>query len=205
MLTHSLDLTAGFNTVRPRAVSRSSREVTPKDFDQVLRWLHPDREEAGRLYVQIRSKLVKVFVSRGCDCAEELTDETIDRVIGKVGEVAESYEGDPALYFYGVARNVHREYCKVRRVAPPPVQPEAAEEASPELVCLEGCMEHLLPKNRNLIVAYYQEDKQAKIDHRKALAEELGIDMNALRIRAHRIRSTVADCTTACLQRRSIQ
>lgn len=65
-------------------------------------------------------------------------------------------------------------------------------------------MEKMLPKNRDLLVEYYQEDKQAKIDHRKELAGRYGLDMNALRIRVHRIRSVVGECTTACLQRRRI-
>ncbi len=205
MAADPLAITAGFEMVRPRAVSKSTKEVTQERFDRLLKWLHSDREEAGRLYEQIRRRLIMVFASRGCECAEELADETIDRVAGKAEQVVEDYEGDPALYFYGVARNVHREYRKVKRIAPPPAMPAPADEASPELDCLDGCMSKLLPKNRELIVEYYQEDKQAKIVHRKALADRYGIDMNALRIRAHRIRTVVADCTTACLQRRSIQ
>lgn len=204
MTMESLALTSGFEMTRLRSVSRSTKEVTQERFERLLKWLHRDREEAGRLYEQIRRRLIKVFVSRGCDCAEELTDETIDRVTGKVELVAESYEGDPALYFYGVARNVLREYCKTRKISQPPAPQETPDEAFPELVCLEGCMDQLLPKNHDLIVEYYREDRQAKIDHRKALAARHGIDMNALRIRVHRIRSAVADCTNACLQRRSI-
>ncbi len=204
MPTELLALTSGFEMVRLRAVSRTSKEVTLEGFDRLLQWLHPNREEAGRLYEQIRCRLIKVFVSRGCDVAEELADETIDRVIGKVHAVAESYEGDPALYFYGVARNVHKEYRKTRSIrCMPPREPAGAE--SPALDCLESCMDKLLPKNRELLIDYYQETKLAKINHRRELAERQGIDMNALRIRVHRIRTLVADCTTSCVERRSIQ
>jgi DNA-directed RNA polymerase specialized sigma24 family protein len=203
MSTQALTLSPGFELVRPRALSHARREITKQDLDRLLAWLHPGREEAGRAYEQIRRKLITVFASRGCDCPEELTDETMDRVIGKVERIAGSYEGDPALYFYGVARNVWREYLKVRRMptTPPPDPPDSLR---PELDCLDECMEKLLPKNRELLVEYYHEDKQAKIDHRKELAGRHGLDMNALRIRVHRIRSVVGECTTTCLNRRSI-
>ena len=39
-----------------------------------------------------------------------------------------------------------------------------------------------------------------KIDHRKQMADELGIGMNALRIRAHRIRTGLEECLKECLQ-----
>jgi DNA-directed RNA polymerase specialized sigma24 family protein len=108
--------------------------------------------------------------------------------------------GDPALYFCGVARNVWREHCKVRRhLDPPPPGPDDATEA--EFECLEECMSHLLPKNREMILEYYGEEKHAKIEHRRQLALRFGLDMNALRIRLHRIRSSVGDCVRECVNR----
>ena len=79
------------------------------------------------------------------------------------------------------------------------------DSIQPELDCLEVCLERLLPKNQALLVEYYQEDGRAKIEHRKAIASRHGIEMNGLRIRVHRIRSVVSECTTACLQNRKIQ
>jgi hypothetical protein len=63
----------------------------------------------------------------------------------------------------------------------------------------------LLPKSRELLIEYYREDGNAKIAHRKAIAGRLGLGMNALRIRVHRIRSVVSACTIACVQHRRIQ
>ena len=205
MHPQSFSMSAGFEPVRLRGLYRTGRNVTQQTFDRLLAWLHPDREEAGRTYEQMRRNLIKVFTCRGCRCPEEMTDETIDRVTGKVEQIIGSYQGDPALYFYGVARNVLREYNKVQVLhgtLPPAEDPDSLR---PELDCLEECMEHLLPKNRELLVDYYQEDKQAKIDHRKELASRLGLDVNALRIRVHRIRSVLGDCTAACLQRHKLQ
>jgi DNA-directed RNA polymerase specialized sigma24 family protein len=61
-------------------------------------------------------------------------------------------------------------------------------------------MERLTPDNRNLVLKYYQEEKRARIDHRKRLAEKLGIAVNALRIRAHRIRASLEECVQKCLE-----
>ena len=41
---------------------------------------------------------------------------------------------------------------------------------------------------------YYQGDKQSLIDRRKALADRLGIPINALRLRVNRIRIQLENC-----------
>ena len=61
-------------------------------------------------------------------------------------------------------------------------------------------MQRLTADNRKLVLQYYQEEKQAKIDHRKLLAEQLGIALNALRIRAHRIRASLQECVQNCVR-----
>jgi DNA-directed RNA polymerase specialized sigma24 family protein len=99
-----------------------------------------------------------------------------------------------------VARNVHLEYLK-KNPAPRPM-PAADPPGQKELEyeCLERCMEKLAPGNRELMLEYYQRERQAKIDHRKQLAARLGIAVNALRIRAHRIRQSLQSCVENCLQ-----
>src|SRR5215471_19931644 len=86
--------------------------LTQDAFDQLLEWLGPDREHGALRYEEIRRRLIKIFVCRGCRAAEELTDETIDRVTSKLVDVAPGYKGDPALYFFGVAHKVHLEYVR---------------------------------------------------------------------------------------------
>ena len=49
-----------------------------------------------------------------------------------------------------------------------------------------------------LILQYYGADKQAKIDLRKQLAEELGLNLNTLRLRALRIREGLQKCIENC-------
>jgi RNA polymerase sigma factor (sigma-70 family) len=176
--------------------------LTQETFDALLAWLDPDRNEAGQKYEDIRTRLIKIFHCRGCYEAEDLADETINRVTKKLREIESTYIGDRRLYFYGVANRVHLEYLRKPSAAlpPPPVKaPEEVEETEREYACLEHCLQKLTPENRELVLQYYQDEKRAKIDHRKKLAEKLGIALNALRIRAHRIRLTLEQCVHECM------
>ncbi len=186
--------------------------ISQDAFDTMLDWLDADRERAGAKYEAIRLRLIKIFTCRGCQDAEELADESINRVIARIAEIADGYQGDPAPYFYGVAQKVFLEdsrkkhgplahvpidYSTVRLTTPAVV---LAEDIEPEYRCLEQCLERLQPENRDMVVRYYQQDRQAKIDHRKLLASELGIAVNALRLRAHRIRLILHRCVLDCLE-----
>jgi DNA-directed RNA polymerase specialized sigma24 family protein len=73
-------------------------------------------------------------------------------------------------------------------------------EQDPRVVCLDRCLESLPPQNRYLIVNFYEEEKRAKIELRQDLADRLQISINALRIRAHRIRVSLEECISTCLQ-----
>jgi hypothetical protein len=71
------------------------RIVHQKEFDALLSWLDADRERAALRYEQIRSRLIRIFICRGSPVAEELADRTIDRVMRKIAEIAETFSGDP--------------------------------------------------------------------------------------------------------------
>lgn len=175
--------------------------LTQTALDGLLTWLDPDRERAGAKYEEIRARLIKVFTCRGCTEAEDLADETINRVMSKLADVAETYEGDPALFFYGVARKILHEYNRRKLKPAPPPPPPPPDELEREFECLEKCMRSLPAEQRELVLQYYRDDKRAKIDNRRRLAERLGIAANALRIRAHRIRTSLHGCVEACLGR----
>jgi DNA-directed RNA polymerase specialized sigma24 family protein len=175
--------------------------LTQAAFDSLLAWLDADRDRAGKKYESIRLRLIKIFTCRGRPDAEELADETINRVTTKVHVLAKEYVGDPALYFYGVAQKVFLESVrKPAHAAAPPARTAAdSDEREREYECLERCMERLPRESRGLVLEYYRDEKRAKIDHRKELAERLGIAPNALRIRAHRIRVALQRCVLTCL------
>jgi DNA-directed RNA polymerase specialized sigma24 family protein len=173
--------------------------LTKESFDALLAWLDPERDEAGRKYEGIRLRLIKIFVCRGCYEPEDLADETINRVSKKLKEIESTYSGEPARYFYGVANKVHLEYIRRKPVPIPPTPPDPADDIEKQFACLERCMQDLTPNNRVLVLQYYQEEKRAKIDHRKKLADQLGIALNALRIRACRIRASLQQCVQTCV------
>src|SRR5689334_18556794 len=54
--------------------------LSQEAFDALLDWLDSDREQAGIKYEDIRGRLVMMFAARGCVDAEDLADETINRV-----------------------------------------------------------------------------------------------------------------------------
>lgn len=169
----------------------------------MLEWLGPDRERGAVRYEEIRRRLIRFFTNRKCAAAEDLADETMNRVARKVHEGL-AYAGDTAPYFYGVAHNVYLEHVRKKPAPPPPPAPPDADEVEREHACLEQCLGRLQPRSRELIREFYQEEKQAKIEHRKRLAERLGITPNALRIQAHRIRLVLLECVRACLGRGEI-
>ena len=172
--------------------------ISQEQFDALLDWLDPEREKAGARYESIRKRLIRLFICRGFNSAEDLADKAINRVARKLAEIRETYVGDPAHYFYRVATYIAMEAQKVRAPAVVTPKPEPSEDDEKDYACLEECIGKLHAEDRDLVVAYYQMEKHAKIDHRKKLAEQFGLGMNALRIRACRIRMSLHDCVARC-------
>src|SRR5215212_3940059 len=140
------------------------------NFDALLTWLDPDREKAGRKYEDIRHSLIVIFEWRGCYDAEDLADETITRVLNKVPDVANGYVGDPALYFYAVAKRLAYEVSRRHQVRTEVENPETLPDPQvndddernnrePEFECLDQCLAQLSPADRELILLYYQQDQ----------------------------------------------
>lgn len=174
--------------------------LTKELFEDLLAWLDPNRDVAGQKYENIRRGLIKIFISNGCHSVEDKADEAINRVANKLNQIRDDYEGDPALYFYGVAKKiVHEDWRRPQVAASTPAQAWTDDDVEPEYECLERCLEKLTNENRKLVLTYYQEEKRAKIDNRRILAESMGIALNALRIRAYRIRSSLELCVRTCV------
>ena len=190
---------------------RSSRtkqkwSLTPDAFEKLLNSFSPDRDEAGAQYEIIRRKLVRFFEWRAIDSPTDYADETINRVARRIaeGQIVDNLRS----YFYGVARLVCMEAKKHPNLAevpiddaPPILETKRLEdpEAEARIQCFDHCLDSLPSKNRNLIVNYYREERHAKIQLREELAHSLQIPLNALRIRAHRIRVSLEQCITQCM------
>ena len=174
----------------------------------------PDRDRvAESKCAEIMRKLVIFFASRRCPNAEDLAMETIMRVASKCRDVDVSSYADRVGYFYGVARNVvheaHRSGQRESRVyelfaqefpGSTPPDAEAWKDAEAAQSCLERCLVVLPDHAKKLILRYYSNEGAAKVTEHKALAEELGKSVNALRIEAHRIRKTLQQCVFACVR-----
>jgi DNA-directed RNA polymerase specialized sigma24 family protein len=174
-------------------------DINQEAFDQLLAWLHPDREKSAERYEWIRKRLIKIFSSRGSHTPDDLADATINRVAKKLSEVLADYQGEPAHYFQRVANYIWLEHLRNNKhpaVVPPLHIHDEQDEADFE--CLEKCLAELPASDRALVLAYYEHEKTAKIDHRKKLAEQLGLALNALRIRACRIRASLLNCLELC-------
>ena len=178
-------------------------EITQDNFEQLLCWLDPCRDKAAEKYESIRTRLIKIFYARGCFAAEEMADETIDRVTRKSADLSESYSGDPALFFYGVAKNLILEFRRKPHFEelPRTIASETENENHDDeyLNCLDHCLGKLDRSQHELITNYYQGEKQEKISRRKTLQSELGISMEALRVRVLRIRSGLQKCVSNCV------
>jgi len=171
-------------------------------FDDLLDWLHSDRDIAARKYETIRAGLIRIFVAKGFNDAEDLADQVITRVTKRLPEIRDGYVGDPARYFHGVARNLVLEAGRRKEIAidVSPVAWPQITNRSDEYDCLMRCLQFLAREKRELILDYYVYEGHDKIEYHKIMARELGISTGALRGRAHHIRSELEKCVQQCVE-----
>lgn len=177
-----------------------NREVTEEKFATFLAWLGAGGGDAGEEYERLRFRLCTFFSHRRCRFPEELADETINRVIVKLGEA--DIENRLA-YFYGVAKNVYRESLRKERdhldvdglsvAAPAPPEPDFSAE------CLDRCLARLPPESRGLILEYFSEVKQAKVELHRRISESFRVSQTALRMRVMRIKQKLGNCVRECM------
>lgn len=189
---------------------RLEQILRQEDFDALLALFSDDREEAGLVYEEVRSGLVRFFEAKGCRDSDMLADETLSRVAAKAQTFDRSLNKKPTAFIYGFAAKILLEYFrnpqKMRITYDRWVQsalflPVVNEEADTQaLVCLEKCLRNISVEERELIILYYSKEKQEKIELRKRLAEELGIKMETLHMRVHRLRQSLKDCMDRCLR-----
>lgn len=185
-------------------------------FQQFLKWLDGDADSGGESYLEIRRRLVLYFGRKNCASPDELADETLNRVTRRLEEEGAITDALPAHYCYIVAKYVFLEAVRapesrktnVDDLSPSalaasqlavPASPDAQELAKEKrLNCLEKCLRRLQSPDQKMILEYYQGEQRAKIERRSQLAERLGLTMNALTIRACRIRSKLERCLRTC-------
>jgi DNA-directed RNA polymerase specialized sigma24 family protein len=189
-------------------------------FRQFLIWLDDGVDSEGERYLEMRRRLARYFDRRNCSSPDELADETLNRVARKLEEKGEIVGASPAHYCYIVAKFVFLEFGRRSehnqtslddaqgsgRVMPylaVPSRPDVDAVAKEKLFdCLERCLDKLQPEDRELILDYYRGEQRAKIERRAELAARFGLTLNALSIRACRLRSKLEISVSACVQRK---
>lgn len=89
-----------------RVNPEAERGLTADQFEGLLRRLDPDRELAALQYESLRFRLIRFFEWNGCAGAEDLADETLDRVARKLPLVDVL---DVTAFAWGVAKKVKLE------------------------------------------------------------------------------------------------
>jgi DNA-directed RNA polymerase specialized sigma24 family protein len=186
--------------------SQSEWSLTQEAFDKLLAAFSPDRDEAARQYEALRIRLIRFFERRDVPSGDGCVDETFNRVARRIDEGKQL--DNVVAYAYRVAYLVFLETLREPELIDIdqeglqlPVINEKFEDTERDQRerCFDICLEELPGNNRDIILTYYYGERRTKIERRKKLAEQLKISLDALRIRAHRIRKGLEECITRCL------
>lgn len=171
-------------------------------FARLLAALHPDRDQAALRYEDLRTRLVRVFLWEHAIDPEALADDALTRLARRLEE-GEQILNLPA-FLNGIARNLLKEESN-RRHHLEPLTDLPALAANHDLerqhAALESCLATWEPDKRQLLLDYYQGDQSARIHNRQRLAARLGLELNALRNRALRLRDRLESCIRKKLER----
>jgi DNA-directed RNA polymerase specialized sigma24 family protein len=188
---------------------------TTGGFRQFLHWLDEGVDSNGEKYLEMRRRLVAYFDRKNCISPDELADETLNRVAQRLEELGAITGTAPAQYCYITAKFVFLEYLRRPTRASASLEEMSAPEADSALstsaqpdneaekkehlsVCLDECLGELAASDRELILEYYRGEQRTKIENRRRLAVGLRLTVNALTIRASRIRNKLEVCVREC-------
>ena len=196
-----------------KAESKKNWSITSSAFHRLLDWLDEGKNSDGLNYLQMRRRLVTYFDRKNCAQADDLADKTLNRVARRLEEEGKIESESTAKYCYITARFIFMEHLRENDkktvslesvLQLPPSDPNAADNIEEKemrekmLDCLEQCTAKLEPASRETIIGYYFGTQRVKIENRRALAGRLGISINALSIRACRIRDKLEICVEKC-------
>ena len=172
-------------------------------------------------YEQMRRALIIFFAANGCGAiADDLPEEVFQVAEQEPPDwsVVADYEGAPPPYQWTVARYILkterkkeqleaesglksirdiRQALVPRRDTSGRFETEVKEQRAR---CLDECMANITETWRYLILEYYKAGEAERKRIRKEMASELGISMNALRVRMFKIRRTLRECVASCVQ-----
>ena len=165
------------------------------------------RLESPERYETLRGRLLRFFRWERFADSEDLADDVLNRVARKLADGEQIQNLD--AYVSAVARLVLREAVtrdrrreRALERMPEPEPLDSAPEDPPAQECLERQLAKLPPPDRDLILRYYSGERSGRIEIRKQLATQLGLNRNALRNRALRLRARLETLVRACLESR---
>ncbi len=180
-------------------------------FEALLRLFSENREEAGKLYEAVRRRLVQYFLSKRCDHAEQLADETLNRVASRAETYDPSRNIRPTTFVFGFASKIYLEYLRRPDRGAVPLElgdvdstaaPNAILDNEAEFECLDACLQRLSVDDRELVIKYYSREKAERIEMRRQLAEFLGVTQEALHARVFRLRRNLRKCVDDCVKKK---
>jgi DNA-directed RNA polymerase specialized sigma24 family protein len=186
-------------------------------FTRLLEWLDNGTDSHGETYLEMRRRLTAYFDRRDRPFPDDLADDTLSRIgrtLERDGAIAVTPQ---ARYCYVVAKFVLLEDIRRERRHPHAVESsgigsdswhggrltsmtrdEESADREARLECLDRCLQAIGPQQRALIIDYHREEGRRGIERRRELAKQMGISMNALGIRACRIRAALEAQMAVC-------
>ena len=183
------------------STKKATKEITSEKFAKFLAWLSADEAQAAIEYERLRFRLHNFFAQRQCRFPEELADETINRVIVRIDQ---EFIDKRIPYCYGVAKIIWRETQRKEKqmVEIEEAQLSAAPTEEKEVMqdCLDKCLQQLPEADRRLLLTYFSQDKAAKIELHRQLADEQQMSLANLRMRVLRLKQKLKICLQICLE-----
>jgi len=175
-------------------------ESTEADQHRFLAWLDYDHERAEEACEKTLRRLVRFFRSWYLSSAEDLASETLLRTAKKFaggkyldGRVAASYIREVAKRVRWEAYSAEKRQQVVEiddQIASPSPSIEEVLGRQSDLHDLEWGLTQLKADHKDFILRYYRADAAKE---RVDLAAELGIEPNAMRVRANYIRGLLLE------------
>jgi DNA-directed RNA polymerase specialized sigma24 family protein len=186
--------------------------IDSKSFERLLEWLDNGKSSNGERYLEIRRRLVYFFDRKDCRNSDDLADETLNRVARRLEEEGKIEAETPAKFCYITAKFVFLESLRdkekhsvqIDEVVENKLVSNTSDEKDLKelrLRCLDNCTNNLDTTNREIIFGYYYGEERVKIDNRRDIAEKHNLTVNALSIRACRIREKLQNCMEKCVEK----
>jgi len=186
------------------------------DLNRLLMRLDSEPAKAWDQYRNLRCRLVKFFEWHQCACPEDLADKALDTVARKPQD---EKIRDVSQFVVGVARKLwletHKKSQRESSIGDLPGGEESLRDTRDHehemiieldrqstLACLRECLGRLNAADRALALDYYSAEEDKQKVHRQKLARAAGVTVDALRVRACRLREKLEQCASKCLESR---